>query len=377
MAVAVATSVYSRGAMKAIPATPAVLAALLACTFDPPINNSFGSGPVDLDSTAQPDTTTGDSTTTTAPPASTSSSEPDTSDTTSTGSLPDLGTMPDLGPLLPEGCYGKKIDFLFVIGNSISMEFAQETLLAAFPAFMDAIEARNIDKHILVTTTYPTWLMKDCTECVDDCDKHGIPPICGADITKCDITVGAGFTHPRGEGASNRRCELAGGNRYITDEEPDLDAAFECLATVGIGGGSTNEIKTVLPAISPELNAPGACNDGFLRDDALLVITTIEEHPNWASMTDAEDQIEQLLLAKHNDPDAIYLLAITSDLDQPHHLCEPETDEYYEDMFHMRLLTQMLPHASTESICVDDFAPYFESALTTILELCDSFVPPQ
>ncbi len=362
--------------MKAISATPAVLAALLACTFDPPTNNGFGSGPVDLDTTAQPDTTAGDSTTT-GPPASTSSSEPGTSDTDSTGSLPDLGTMPDLGPLLPEGCYGKKIDFLFVISNSDGMEFAQDALLAAFPAFMDAIEARNIDKHILVTTTYPTWLMKDCTECVDDCDKYGIPPLCGAPITKCDTTVGAGFTYPRGEGASNRRCELAGGNRYITDEEPDLASAFGCLATVGLSGSSYNEIHSVLPAVSPEFNAPGACNDGFLRDDALLVITTIQSSPDTASMTDAEDQIEALLLAKHNDPDAIYLLAITSDFDQPDHLCAPEDDGYDEEIFHMRLLTQMLPHASAESICVDDFAPYFESALGTILTLCESFLPPE
>ena len=361
--------------MKAITATPAVLAALLACTSNSPTNNGFGSGPLVLDTTAQPDTTSGDSTTT-GPPGSTSTSEPGTSEVSSTGSVPDLGTMPDLGPLLPEGCYAKKIDFLFVIGNSNSMEFAQEALLAAFPAFMDAIEARNIDKHILVTTTYPTWKMTECTECVDDCDKDGLPPKCGAPITKCDTTPGAGYTYPRGEGASNRRCELAGGNRYITDEEPDLDAAFECLATVGISGAIGNEIEYVLPAIGPELNAPGGCNDGFLRDDALLVITTIQGNGYWASMADAEHQIEALLLAKHGDPDAIYLLAITHDLDRPDHLCQPEIDGYYETISHMRLLTQMLPHASTESICVDDFAPYFEGALGTILTLCESFVPP-
>ncbi len=364
--------------MKAITATPAVLAALLACTSDPPTNDGFGPGPKVLETTtAQPDTTSGDSTTTTGPPGSTGTSDPGTSDVGSTDSLPDLGTMPDLGPLLPEGCYGKKIDFLFVIGNSISMEFAQETLLAAFPAFMDAIEARNIDKHILVTTTYSTWKMTECTNCVDDCDKYGLPPLCGAPITKCDTMNGAGYTYPRGKGASNRRCELAGGNRYITDEEPDLDAAFECLATVGLSGSGYNEIETVLPAIGPELNAPGACNDGFLRDDALLVITTIQDSGHWSSMTDAEEQIETLLLAKHGDPDSIYLLAITTDLDQPDHLCHPEYDWHYEPISHMRLLTQMLPHASLESICVDDFAPYFESALGTILNLCESFVPPE
>ena len=53
--------------------------------------------------------------------------------------------MPDQGSPLPAGCEGKKIDFLFVISNSNTMEIKQERLLAAFPGSMDAIEAKDID----------------------------------------------------------------------------------------------------------------------------------------------------------------------------------------------------------------------------------------
>jgi len=35
-----------------------------------------------------------------------------------------------------------------------------------------------------------------------------------------------------------------------------------------------------------------------------------------------------------------------------------------------------MPHASIESICADDYAPYFENALESILALCKAFVPP-
>ena len=75
---------------------------------------------------------------------------------TSSGAIPDLGTMPDLGSPLPAGCEGKKIDFLFVISNANTMEFAQKNLLAAFPGFMDAIEAKDIDDAIAVAARIPS-----------------------------------------------------------------------------------------------------------------------------------------------------------------------------------------------------------------------------
>jgi hypothetical protein len=36
-------------------------------------------------------------------------------------------------------------------------------------------------------------------------------------------------------GATNKRCDLFGGNRYIVKGEPDPEAMFKCIATVGEG----------------------------------------------------------------------------------------------------------------------------------------------
>ncbi len=357
--------------MKAIIAALSALS-LAACSPTSPAT-SFGSG-------GPP---TGASGTDTSTSASTTSA-----DNTSTGNLgstsggagtsaavPDLGTIPDLGSPLPAGCEGKKIDFLFVISNANTMEFAQKNLLAAFPGFMDAIEAKHIDKHILVTTSLPLWHMSDCADCISDCDKNGSPTQCGAELTACDSMLGAAYTFPTGKGATNRRCTLAGGTPYITSKEVQVDSAFKCLATVGLDGSNYYDADAVRAAISPAMNAEGACNEGFLRKDALLVITIIADTMDVDSLDDPEDWAADVLAAKNGDPEAAYLLVITTDVDIPGHLCWPEQVGLDEEG-RLRTWANMTPHASVQSICAEDYVPFFEDALGRILDLCESFVPP-
>ncbi len=359
--------------MKAI--TTALSALSLAACSPTPATTGFGSGEPPT-SASGTDTTTSASTPSNAESTSTGSLGSTSGSTgTSSGAVPDLGTMPDLGSPLPAGCEGKKIDFLFVISDSNTMEFAQKNVLAAFPGFMDAIEAKVIDKHILVTTSRPLWKMYDCADCISDCDKNGDPPECGAELTECDSMLGAAYTFPQGEGASNRRCTLAGGTPYITSKEADVDSAFECLATVGTGGTNAYAAGAVRAAISPTMNAEGACNKGFLRKDALLVITIIADTGDTDSMGDPEEWAMDVLAAKNGDPDAAFLLVITTDSDIPGHLCKPD-DVGLDPYGRLRTWADLTPHASIQSICAEDYVPFFEDALSTILELCESFVPP-
>ena len=357
--------------MKAI--TTALSALSITACSPTPATTSFGSG--------EPPTSAGDTTaaaSTTANVESTSAGSTGSSSGstgTSSGAIPDLGTMPDVGSPLPAGCEGKKIDFLFVISNSSTMEIKQERLLAAFPGFMDAIEAKEIDKHILVTTSLPLWRMSDCADCISDCDKNGSPTQCGAELTACDSMLGAAYTFPAGKGATNRRCMLAGGTPYITSKEVQVDSAFKCLATVGIDGGDAYAAGAARAAISPAMNEEGACNDGFLRKDALLVITIIADTMDEDSLDDPKDWAADVLAVKGGDPDAAYLLVITTDVDIPGHLCWPEQVGLAEEG-RLRTWANMTPHASVRSICAQDYVPFFEDALSTILDLCESFVPP-
>lgn len=65
-------------------------------------------------------------------------------------------------------------------------------------------------------------------------------------------------------------------------EEPDLQGAFACGARVGTAGNpSERPMNGMTEALSPALNGPGGCNEGFLRDDAILVVTFISDDPKF------------------------------------------------------------------------------------------------
>ena len=58
-------------------------------------------------------------------------------------------------------------------------------------------------------------------------------------------------------------------------------------------------------ALSPEINAPLACNKGFLRDDALLIVTLIQDTYDQESAGSVASWIAALRAAKQADDDAV------------------------------------------------------------------------
>src|SRR5690606_16635063 len=115
-----------------------------------------------------------------------------------------------------------------------------------------------------------------------------------------------GMTYPIGKGASNQRCELASGRRYITAGQPDLEDAFTCIASMGING-SEHVAEVTVMALADDINAPGGCNAGFLRDDALLVVVAIQDTYDSFSEGTAQEWADALVEAKGGDADAVVL----------------------------------------------------------------------
>lgn len=68
--------------------------------------------------------------------------------------------------------------------------------------------------------------------------------------------------------------------------------------------------ETLVEAISPEMNGPDGCNEGFLRDDALLFVTFVRNTGDFDSAGTPDDWKDALLGAKHGDPHSIVLLDI-------------------------------------------------------------------
>ena len=261
------------------------------------------------------------------------------------------------------------------------MKFVQEKVIAAFPGFIAEIEDQlpDFDVHILSAATSPGWEFEDCADCKDpSCDPNAGLPFCGVQPEFCDKgKVGASITFPVGTDASNHRCDLYGGNRYIISGEPNMTEMFTCIAQVGISGGGGVAEAMVRGIGSEWVDGPNKCNKGFLRKDALLVVVLIQDTYDEFSTGTVESWIEALRAAKHGDDDAFAVLALTTDVDDPvcEGVCLPN-DCSALNPNRLRQLVNGVEHGFIGSIC-KDYAPFFSETVAHIVELCDGFVIPQ
>ncbi|HLT35350.1 MAG TPA: hypothetical protein VK034_03670, partial [Enhygromyxa sp.] len=276
----------------------------------------------------------------------------------------DMATESDLPPGEMVGC--EKIDFLFVIDSSGSMADNQANLIASFPglvaAMMNNVEAD--DWHVMVVDTDAQW---GGTDCANACMSLGLCPDapefdCASPPPQfCDISLGAGQTGPMGQAASNEDCALVGGNRYIEAGEPDLLTAFSCIARVGVDGSDAERpMDALVRAIGPELGEPDGCNEGFVRDDAILVITIITDEPDEHSMGDPADWADAVIAAKGGNPEAVVVLGLLPDGDLDMPLCGAEAITAPR----MSEFLQLFDASSRASVCEPDYSPFFVDAVS-------------
>jgi hypothetical protein len=358
------------------------LTSLTACGGGPGVSSFGGVTQTSVTTaSAQSDTSSVESSSS-GPAADSSSTSTSSTSTSSSGSsdglVLDMGNIPDFDPPQPAGCDGK-IDFLFVISTAATMKNQQERLIAAVPGFIATIQEQfsEFDVHALVASTDVVWNIGDCGLCEDGCDPMGQPPACGAVVTPCDKKIGAAVTFPAGMNASNRRCELGGDLRYIVSGQEDMVEAFTCIAQVGTSGAARGG-EAMATALQPEMNDPDdedACNRGFLRDDALLVVTIIQDTYDEDSLGTVDEWIAALRVAKHDDEDAFAVLVLTTDVDVDYgQLCHPNEFIMYKNR--LRLLVEGIEHGFIDSICKDEYVSFFAEHANDLVELCDDFVPP-
>jgi len=131
-------------------------------------------------------------------------------------------------------------------------------------------------------------------------------------LPDCETRMGVGTLFTAGTSASNKLCPIDGGRRYMTKGQKNLPDTFACVAQIGSSGeGKLGEALTA--AMQKSINGPGGCNDGFLRDDALLMATFIGANPDAGgggidSDGYAEDWAKAVLDAKHGDPNSVVML---------------------------------------------------------------------
>lgn len=363
----------------------------MACQASPVDHTGFGSTPgitTALSASTGPDST-GDADSTTSTGGS--SGDPDSGDTDSTTEPPrDLGGMPDFGDGAPIGCKGK-IDLLFVISRGHTMDYLQPRLVAAFPQFMATIQAKfaEFDYHIMVVTGDGGWGNETCTEqCPTLACKVGEPccnwnhpdwqgklccdeptyPCQDLDlVSKCDRTWGAGEVFPAGvDGEPNQRCPIDGDLRYLVNGQTDLNETFACIAAVGASGHDLLG-QALVAAMQQPINDPGGCNRGFLRDDALLMVTFISsspDDPKIGSDGEPEEWAEAVLAAKHGDAGSVVMFSILN------------AEAQWKPSDRIGALAMMFPHHHLENMLAPDYGPAFAEAADLVETACAGFTPP-
>jgi hypothetical protein len=103
------------------------------------------------------------------------------------------------------------------------------------------------------------------------------------------------------------------------------------------------------------LNAPGGCNEGFSRDDAILVVTfIIDEDDNRSPGTPAGWR-QQLIDAKGGDEEAVVMLGLVGDNNIESGLEGGPCGLLGADSApRLQQFVQSLPHRSLGSVCAAD-----------------------
>jgi len=309
-----------------------------------------------------------------------------------------------------DGC--DKVDFLFIIDNSGSMSQEQSNLVANFPGFISTIQGtldEAQDYHVMVIDT-DAWVFAGCPNLCDSAeqcsDASGMcdfqdpaclltcltVPVCNAydcedpvEPYECEDVLGAGVVQPRGGGAADVPCNFSSGARFMDSGEPNLAEAFACAASVG--AGSTDDPERPMEAMVQAVTAgteASACNEGFLRDDAILVVTFITDENDDAgdgSSGTVEGWRSALIAAKNGDESAIVVLGLFGDQDQPNPVCEDLDEQSMNGAQPSPRLREFVDswgdRGFAGSVCAESYQEFFADAVSLIDTTCEEFVPPE
>jgi hypothetical protein len=175
----------------------------------------------------------------------------------------DDGPGPDSGPgdvdaAATEQC--RKMDLVFVIDDSQSMDEEQAGLANNFPMFADVLnnytvgDGTHLDYRAAITTTGITASYNVITPSIPGFPP--LPPVSGSQS-------GA-------DGAFRQTCGMT--RPWLEPGDPNMAATFACAANVGTNGPAYE-----MPLRAAELAVDPAVNPGFVREDALLGLVLITD----------------------------------------------------------------------------------------------------
>jgi hypothetical protein len=322
--------------------------------------------PADLNGSSSDTAESGSITTTAAPPATTSTptTGPSTSDdepattelpesstttTASSASTSDTSVSTD-GSTTGESAACAAIDILFVIDSSENFAGVRDRYLAALVGLVDELTTTFADQslHIGVLPTDYYW-------------PH--------EPTSCD-TPGDLLTH-----TVTAACLPDDGPRFATSED-DLAEVLPCLLDVGLESGFHYPVTNTIEALSDDQQAPGACNEGFLRDDAVLGIFYVTNDPACeCENDDAHPDLvtfwwhDAILAAKNDDPTAVAVTGIVAMNPLDCIFLQVENTNLIE------FIDDFGSQGLRGSVCDEDWAPTFSAGIDLLADTCAAWDP--
>ncbi|MEM7153472.1 MAG: vWA domain-containing protein [Myxococcota bacterium] len=264
---------------------------------------------------------------------------------TDTGGDADSSTSDDLPPAVP--CTG--VDVLFVVDNSEPMLEEQIRLRGTALAFIQQIQS-----------TIPTL-----TENIN----------IGVITTDEDQMVQAN-AEPCGP--------YEGGLNWMISSSMALSTELECALSVGIGG-SPNErpMDMLLTALDDDNLAPDGFHNGFLREDALLVVVIVtneeddvEADTSWGSMGDPATWVTTLADKKGGWLNDIVVYSLVG-IEEPN-ACVGPWDGVTGAQHSPRLIdfTWAFPQGAVGDVCEQEYASFLLGVVPGVAAACAGYIPP-
>ncbi len=297
-----------------------------------------------------------------------------------------------------------KIDLLYIVDNSQSMLGEQDNLIRSFPAFADLVQGvlGNRDYQIMVVDTDASGVPSiegladlivgnvtcdPAPSCCGDVCVLASLPFTASVVSSCNGTLCADYSQAdlsadscEGVLGAGRRlsvegepCGIADSRRYMLADQPDLAETFSCAARVGTAGdGQEQPIGALLSALSDFHNEGDGCNAGFLRDDAVLVVTIITDEEDRQSGGGPEEWRQAVLDAKGGNEDAVVLLGLIPEKDDSERGFS-QGAALNDSAPRLRPFIESFRFGSVGSIDSQDYTPFFEAAVTGIETSCREF----
>jgi hypothetical protein len=256
-----------------------------------------------------------------------------------------------------------KVDLLFVIDNSGSMDDNQRSLAMSFDGFIRGVRARlsHVQSYHIGVVTSESYR---------------------ANTPGC-TNIGDLITRTGGPNSSNMNCgPFASGAAYLTESEPDLAAKFRCVAQLGSGGDDNERMaRGMLNAVNPANNVTGRCNAGFARRDSLLVIVLITDEDDVDEPCDTPgctrggsggmgaDWLRELSGYRSNMAQNIVVLSLLGR--RPDNPCGAQVAARL-----VGFTNRFGANGFIGDICAERYDTFFEQTLSVIQNACMNYVAP-